>query len=101
MYTLAGVRLEPTDHQQRQIQLTAYDAEGLLVAFLQELLYLSETQGLGFDRFDIQLHNHDLEARLGGSPIAALQKEIKAVTYHNLKITETEDGLQVRIVFDV
>ena len=101
MYTLAGVRLEPSSRQQHQIQLTAYDAESLLVAFLQELLFLSETQGLAFDHFEIELHNQALEARLSGSAITSIHKEIKAVTYHNLKITQSEEGLEVRIVFDV
>jgi SHS2 domain-containing protein len=101
MYTLAGVRLEPSTRQQSHIQLSAYDAESLLVAFLQELLYLSETQGLGFDQFDIELRDFQLDARLQGSAIASLHKEIKAVTYHNLRITESESGLRVRIVFDV
>ena len=101
MYTLAGVRLEPSAEQQHHLYLSAYDAEGLLVTFLQELLYLGETQRLGFDRFEIKLNNHDLEAWLGGSFIASLHKEIKAVTYHNLKIIKSESGLSVRIVFDV
>jgi SHS2 domain-containing protein len=30
-----------------------------------------------------------------------LDKEIKAVTYHNLAVRQTETGLAVNIVFDV
>lgn len=101
MYTLAGVRLDPSARRQHQIQLSADDAESLLVAFLQQLLYLSETRGLAFDRFDLKLQDHELEARLSGSAIAVIHKEIKAVTYHNLKITQSDEGLEARIVFDV
>jgi SHS2 domain-containing protein len=71
------------------------------VAFLQQLLYLSETRGLAFDRFDLKLQDHELEARLSGSAIKVIHKEIKAVTYHNLKITQSDEGLEARIVFDV
>jgi len=30
-----------------------------------------------------------------------LEKQIKAVTYHNLKIIKTAEGLEATIVFDV
>ena len=45
---------------------------------------------------DLQLY-----ARLGGAPIRSQSKEIKAVTYHNLRVIENEDGVQARVVFDI
>jgi SHS2 domain-containing protein len=36
-----------------------------------------------------------------GAPIASLDKAIKAVTYHNLRINETSKGFETTIVFDV
>ena len=101
MYALAGVRLDTANREQHQIELSAYDAESLLVAFLQELLYLSETRGVGFDQFNIQIKDFDLKAVISGSIIVSIHKEIKAVTYHNLKVMESDSGLSVRIVFDV
>ncbi|HEX6384454.1 MAG TPA: archease, partial [Anaerolineae bacterium] len=38
-------------------------------------------------------------ARGGRAP--ELQKHIKAVTYHNLQIIQTEAGLEATVVFDV
>jgi len=32
---------------------------------------------------------------------ADIQREIKAVTYHDLSILETDDGLEAVVVFDV
>lgn len=101
MYTLSGVRLADMPRLERLVQISAYDAESLLVAFLQELLYIGEMEDFGFDLYDIQLEGHTLNARLHGSPIESLQKEIKAVTYHNIQVVETDDGVTVRIVFDV
>lgn len=101
MYALAGVCLEPFSREQRKIEVSAFDAESLLVAFLQELLYLSEAHNMGFDHFDIQIKNYALQAILSGSVIVSIHKEIKAVTYHNLKIVESDQGLSTRIVFDV
>lgn len=101
MAALAGVRLAEEPVQTRRIELEAADAESLLVGFLSELLYLSESENLGFDRFEIELQGLRLHARLQGAPIVRLDKEIKAVTYHRLQIQTTPQGLRVRIVFDV
>ncbi len=101
MYALSGTQLEPAPRLQRHISLTADDPESLVVTFLQELLYLGETEGIGFDEYNIQVQDHQLNARLAGAPIRSQLKEIKAVTYHNIKVVKNEDGVQVRIVFDI
>jgi SHS2 domain-containing protein len=40
-------------------------------------------------------------AEVEGAPVAAIARDIKAVTYHNLVVRETERGLEATIVFDV
>lgn len=102
MYALSGMQLEAGFPQTRTITLQAVDAESLLVRFLAELLWLEQEQGLGFDAFSIVVDNlFNLQAELSGSTIAQLDKEIKAVTYHNLEVLNTSQGLRVNIVFDV
>ncbi|MEW5869421.1 MAG: archease [Chloroflexota bacterium] len=101
MYALAQARLEDGPRQAISLQVSGLDAESLLVAFLAELLYLSEQDGLGFDRFALRLSGYELHADLEGTPLASLGKEIKAVTYHNLVVRQTGQGLVVNIVFDV
>ena len=86
---------------QRALLLPADDRESLLVGFLAELLYLSEVDGIGFDRFELRLDEESLSANLEGANIESLQKGIKAVTYHGLSIRETEAGLEANLVFDV
>lgn len=88
--------------QERHVALQADDAETLLVDWLSELAYLAEMELLIFP--SIQLHNvtpTSVTATLHGGRVPELQKHIKAVTYHNLEIVETEDGLEVTVVFDV
>jgi SHS2 domain-containing protein len=46
-------------------------------------------------------NHYDLLAELEGSVIASIDKEIKAVTYHNMAIEASSQGLRVSIVFDV
>jgi len=101
MYALSGTRLLPGPPEQRTLELFASDAESLLVSFLSELLYFGEQEGLGFDSFELQMKEDSLRARLAGAPIASQDKEIKAVTYHNLAIRQTGRDLEANIVFDV
>ena len=101
MLALSGARLQEGPRQRRALSLQAEDAERLLVAFLSELLWLGEAEGLGFDRYELQVVGFTLQAGLEGAPIASLAKEIKAVTFHNLNIRQTERGLEANIVFDV
>jgi SHS2 domain-containing protein len=77
------------------------DPEGLLVAFLSEILYFGEHENLGFDSIDVEIDDNQLQGVLSGSGIASRKKEIKAVTYHNLQIIHEDGRFQVEIVFDV
>ena len=77
------------------------DAESLLVAFLSELVYCQEQENLAFDKFDIQINAEKISASMEGAAITSVDKAIKAVTYHNLRIERTSRGLEVTLVFDV
>jgi len=101
MYSISGVCLKEEPPQERKIQLTAPDREGLLVRFLAELLNLGEQEHLGFDVYKFALEGDRLSVGMEGAHITSQDKEIKAVTYHNLCISETDEGLVVNIVFDV
>jgi SHS2 domain-containing protein len=102
MYALSGMQLQKEKRQVSTMTLQAEDAEGLLVRFLSELLWLEQEHGLGFDGFNLRVDDHyNLHAELNGSSVDSLDKEIKAVTYHNLAVEATPHGLRVNIVFDV
>lgn len=86
----------------RAIKLDAYDAEGLLVDWLGELAYWAERDGLVFPHVELsQVTATHLEGVVYGGQPPEMQKHIKAVTYHDLAIRPTDDGLEVTIVFDV
>jgi SHS2 domain-containing protein len=101
MYSISGIRLKKGPRQNWDIHLTALDEENLLVRFLAELLNLGEQEHLGFDVYQFTFEGDRLSVVLEGAPIISQDKEIKAVTYHNLAIRETNEGLSVNIVFDV
>jgi len=101
MYALSGTRWESSPLERRELDLHADDAESLLVLFLGELLHFIEQDNLAFAEFQLELHGYTLHAQLLGAQIENIDKEIKAVTYHNLAVRQSENGLIVNIVFDV
>ena len=87
---------------EKSIELDAIDAESLLVEWLSELAYWAESEMLVFKKFRIQKTTAThLQAKIFGGKTSMLEKHIKAVTYHNLKILKTSNGLEATIVFDV
>jgi SHS2 domain-containing protein len=86
----------------KSVALDAMDAESLLVEWLNELAYWTETELLVFHKFDFHsVAPTHVKATLHGRRVAHLEKHIKAVTYHNLKIIHTDEGLTATVVFDV
>jgi len=100
MYHLQGIILNQGGRLQRSVDMQAEDAEGLLVAFLGELLFYEEA-GEAFDSIQLIATAGGVVGTLEGACIASDYKEIKAVTYHNLAIRRICDRLEVHVVFDI
>ncbi|NIA08149.1 MAG: protein archease [Actinobacteria bacterium] len=96
--------IQPTEHI--SVSVTADGLEDLLVGWLSELLYLFSARQMLFCRFDIaEIDDRHLRAAAVGEPIDLsrheLSTEIKAVTYHDLKVERINDIWQARVLFDV
>lgn len=88
------------------VRLSAETPEDLLVKFLSELLYLYETEKLLLGRFDVVVAEGEtctVEARVAGERADPQRHEygteVKAITYHGLKIDRERGFLEV--VFDL
>jgi SHS2 domain-containing protein len=102
LYYLAGIQLAVAPRITRSIHLQGIDHESLLVAWLNELIHLHESESLGFDDIEIlHLDEQTLQAQVAGAPTQQWLKEIKAATYHNLAIRSTELGFEATLVLDV
>jgi SHS2 domain-containing protein len=101
MHSLSGTVIGNGERVKRTFETEAPDPESLLVAFLSELLYYEEQENLAFEVFDLRVAAQWLKAEMEGAQIVSSEKAIKAVTYHNLKIERTPQGLETTIVFDV
>lgn len=100
MYALMAVEACPEPMVSHSIALSAEDRENLLVAFLAELLYLAESRSLVCDVVELRCSDTSLSASLATTPIDRIHRQIKAVTYHNLEVKSTPEGVSVVIVFD-
>jgi len=82
----------------------AQDLDELFINWLNELLSLSSAKGLIFYDFKIhKLDKNSLEAEAYGENINTykVNTEIKAATYHALRIEDKGDFWQAEVIFDV
>ncbi len=89
-----------------RVAVQAGDREVLLVAWLNELLYLHEVRGFAGADAAVQLAGETgLEASLWGEPVDPQRHRmvghVKAVTYHGLRIERGPRGWQAEVVVDV
>ncbi len=88
------------------ISSSAANHEELLVTWLDDLLYNFYTKDIIFTDFDIkELDDKHIKSEIKGRPIgdrkSRLKSEIKAATFHKLRIEKSKDGYEVQIIFDV
>ena len=89
-----------------KIKLESANPEELLIAWLDELIYNFYTKNIIFSEFKISsLTNKKIEAEALGRHIgnkkSRLKTEVKAATYHGLKIEEKNKKYEVQVIFDV
>lgn len=104
MFNLCGIEdyEEGFSAVKETISLDAMDYEGLLILFLEELLYRLTEDYMLFSVENLSIKpEFSLKAKLKGTQIRSYQRDIKAVTYHRLNIQESDEGFEVNIVFDI
>jgi SHS2 domain-containing protein len=90
----------------REIVVDGHDSVSLLIAWLNELIFLFDTEYLVFREFIIDdLSETHLKGRASGEPYDAqrhdLSSAIKAVTWHEATVERTESGYKARVIFDI
>lgn len=106
IFALAGALPAVPDAEaidQRTVELTAIDAESLLVDWLNELVYLYETSGLAWNDATLEewaptaLRAVVCGRRVTGAP----RLHVKAVTYHGLTLRAQPEGWTATVYFDI
>ena len=110
MFHIIGGKVKSQDsavlEKSIEVKKTVDAFEELLVSWLSELLYIFNKEKIYFTNFEIaSLNNNGIIGEAKGFKIdsrqASLYTEIKAVTFHGLKIEEDVEGFHCNIIFDV
>jgi len=89
------------DEERHAVAIEASDQAALLVEWLEELIYLADTESFVPERVDIlSLGERSLRATLVGrrGPVEPL---VKAATYHGLEFAPRDGRWHARVVLDV
>ena len=106
---LAAWLCEPdtvVERESREIVVTAEMPEDLLIEWLNEINFIFETDGFTFRRFEVRdISDRALTATGFGEPFEPSRhrhgEQVKAVTYHNLKLVCSDGGWTAQVILDV
>ncbi len=88
--------------EQREVQVDAADDEALLVELLNEVVYLADSDRFACDAALVTTHDDaSLRCKLSGWVSDEAQAQVKAATYHRLKVERINDDWHARVVLDV
>src|SRR5438105_13785882 len=97
---LKTVRLE----KRVDIALPSAEIDYLLFDWLKELLYHFDSEHLLLGKFEAHLTDKGLTASAWGEPLDRtrhnLEHEVKAITYHGLRVERTAEGWLAEVIVD-
>ncbi len=92
----------------KEIEVNAKDAETLLVNFLNEIIFVKDSELLLFSKYHVEIKKdgrYKLKADMMGEKIDVskhiLGVDVKAVTYHMLEVKEEKGAWKARIILDI
>lgn len=86
-------------------QIEGKQADYLLVDWLNELLFAFESRGMLFSAFSVQVDAGGIRAIVQGEPFDdtrhQLEHEVKAITYHGLRVEQCGAGWLAEVILDI
>ena len=100
---------EPKSIEKRShldLEISSEDRDGLLVEWLNELIYIFDVKHILLSRFDIKsLTDRSLKVTCYGENFDPTRHKvkigIKAATYHTLRLYRNDDGYRAQIILDI
>ncbi len=91
--------------KEKRIEVAGQDEGELLVNWLNEILFLFETGFFPTDFAVAQIEGGKVRGSVFGEPFDPqrhpIEREVKAVTYHQLNVEQTEEGWKVTVFVDL
>lgn len=106
MYSLITDLGKIDEDRSIEIEVGADSPEGLLVRYLNELIFHFDTHNFIGKRIDIvEFSESALKVRVYGAEFdPALHEQrllLKAATYHNIRIAKSDERCEVEVIFDI
>jgi SHS2 domain-containing protein len=87
------------------VELSGGNRDFLLFDWLRELLLKCEEDHVVFGRFEVRVRDDGLTGKAWGEPYDPerhqLAHEVKAITYHELKVVRDGDGWLAEVIVDI
>jgi SHS2 domain-containing protein len=91
--------------EQINFHIEGQDRQYLFFDWLNEILYTFDTKHLILSRFDVKVGEAGLDAVAWGEALDTdrhqLDHEVKAITYHALKVIKQQDGWLAEVIVDI
>ncbi|MBE2899840.1 archease [Methanothermobacter thermautotrophicus] len=94
--------------EERRVEITSEDRVSLLYDWLDELLFIHDTEFILFSKFKVKIDEKDDGLHLKGTAMGETIKErherrdeVKAVTFHMMDIMEDDGLLKARVILDL
>ena len=92
-------------HERADVHLDGDDRAYLLVDWLKELLYRFDTEHLVFGRFAVRVSDTGVTGTAWGERLDParhmLSHEVKAITYHGLRVEPDAGGWLAEVIVDI
>lgn len=98
---LRGAPAEPSGPS-RELEVSSADRDALLVDWLNEIVFLAETELWVPVEFEVRESSScHLRVAARGVEVEEPPAMVKAATFHGLRVEEEDNGLQAEVIFDV
>jgi SHS2 domain-containing protein len=88
-----------------EFQIEGHETDFLLIDWLGELLFTFESRGLLLSQFSVRIDDAGLTASARGEPFDdtrhRLEHEVKAITYHGLRVVPLDKGWLAECILDI
>ncbi|MDY6865051.1 MAG: archease [Halobacteriota archaeon] len=89
----------------RDVDIQSEDLESLMFDWMDELIFLFESEKIVFNKFDLIIEDFHMIGRCEGGVFDPLRHEtgivVKAVTYHMMEVKKRNGIWNTRVVLDV
>jgi SHS2 domain-containing protein len=91
--------------EERTVRVEGTEHDFLLFDWLNELVYLLDHEHLVFSQFEVSFDSEGLTGICRGEKIDRarhqLEHEVKAITYHDLKVEQRPGGWLAEVILDI